>query len=109
MKETLPNSAVYNIICHVDVPPTPPQPTTFWEVILKWQSTCMWENLTWTGNDSWIAEAITNDSCIAVTDSLFMADLYPQIHTAALVIEYTKGRGRLWCSFPEQAINAGSY
>jgi hypothetical protein len=38
-----------------------------------------------------------------------MADLYPQIHSAALVLECTKSRGRLWCSFPKQAINAGSY
>jgi hypothetical protein len=86
-----------------------PPPTTFWEVLLKWESPWMWENLTWMVNDSWIAEAIADNSCIAVTDGLYMADLYPQIHSSALVLECTKGRGRLWCSFPEQAINAGSY
>jgi hypothetical protein len=69
----------------------------------------MWENLTWTGDDSWLAEAIAKESCIAVTNGLYMADLYPHIHSAALVIECTRDRGRLWCSFPEQAINTGSY
>ncbi len=69
----------------------------------------MWDNLTWTGDDSWLAEAIAEESCITVTNGLYMANLYPHIHAAALVIECTRGRGRLWCSFPEQAINAGSY
>ncbi len=69
----------------------------------------MWANLTWMGNDSWIAEVIADDSCIAVTNGLYMADLYPQTHSAALILECTKGRERLWYSFPEQAINPGSY
>jgi hypothetical protein len=69
----------------------------------------MWENLTWTGDNSWLVEAIAEESCIAVTNGLYMANLYLHIHSAALVIECTRGRGRVWCSFPEQAINAGSY
>ena len=69
----------------------------------------MWKNPTWMGDNSWLAEAIVEESCIAVTNGSYMADLYPHIHSAALVIECKRGRGRLWCSFPEQAINAGSY
>jgi hypothetical protein len=87
VKGTLLNNAVYSIICHVDGPPTPLQPTTFWEVLLKWQSSWMWENLAWMGDGSWIMEAISNNSCIAVTDGTFMVNLYPIIHAAALVIE----------------------
>ena len=36
-------------------------------------------------------------------------DLYPPIHSAALVLECTKGRGRVWCSFPEASQVACSY
>jgi hypothetical protein len=93
VKETLWDSVVYNILCHVDGPLEAPPPTTFWEVLLKWESTWMWGNLAWTDDDSWIAEAIADKSCIAVTNRLYMADLYPQIHSAALVLECTKGRG----------------
>jgi hypothetical protein len=102
VKETSLNSAVYNILCHVEGPLAAPPPTTFWEVLLKWEGTWMWENLVWTGNNSWIAEAIADDTCIAVTDGSYMADLYPQLHSAALVLECTRGRGRLWCSSPNK-------
>jgi hypothetical protein len=38
-----------------------------------------------------------------------MKDLYPNIHSAALVLECTKGHGRLWCSFPEALEMACSH
>jgi hypothetical protein len=38
-----------------------------------------------------------------------MKDLYPNIHSAALVLECSKGRGRLWCSFLEVSQVACSY
>jgi hypothetical protein len=36
-------------------------------------------------------------------------DLYTSLNSAAVVIECTKGRGRLWCSFPEASLAACSY
>ncbi len=69
----------------------------------------MWENLQWVGDDHWIAEAIEDGTLIAVTDGSYMKDLYPNIHSVALVLECTKGRGRLWCSFPEALEMACSY
>jgi hypothetical protein len=38
-----------------------------------------------------------------------MKVLYPTIHSAALILECTKGRGRLWCSFVEVSTTACSY
>jgi hypothetical protein len=61
----------------------------------------MWENIQWTGDDNWIAEAIIDGSCTAVTNGSYMEHLYPQIHSAAFVLECTNGRGRLWGSFLE--------
>ena len=46
---------------------------------------------------------------MVVTDGSYMRDLYPQIHSAALVLKCTKGRGRVWCSFPEPSQVACSY
>jgi hypothetical protein len=63
VKESSPNSTEYNIICYTNGPLEALPPTTFWEVLLKWESSWMWENLTWMGDDSaWIAEAIADDS-----------------------------------------------
>jgi hypothetical protein len=56
--------------------------------------------LQWVGDDHWIAEAIEDGTLIAAN---------PNIHSAALVLECTKGRGRLWCSFPEASEMACSY
>jgi hypothetical protein len=44
-----------------------------------------------------------------VTDGSYMKDLYLHIHSAAVVLECTKGRGRVWCSFPEASQVACSY
>ncbi len=38
-----------------------------------------------------------------------MKHLFPSIHSAALVLECSKGQGRLWCSFPEQSSMLCSY
>jgi hypothetical protein len=69
----------------------------------------MWKNLSWVGKDNWIGEAIKDKSCIAVTNGSYMKHLFPSIHSAVLVLECSKGRGGLWCSFPEQSSIACSY
>jgi hypothetical protein len=69
----------------------------------------MWENIQWVRYDNWIAEAIGNGSCIAVADGSNMKALYPQIHSAAFVLECSNGRGRLWGSLPEASRSACSY
>jgi hypothetical protein len=37
--------------------------------------------LQWVGDDDWIAEAIADESLIAVTDGSYMKDLYTPIST----------------------------
>jgi hypothetical protein len=44
-----------------------------------------------------------------VTDGSYMKDLYPNINLAAVVLECSRGRGRIWCSFPEASRVACSY
>jgi hypothetical protein len=67
------------IICYADSPQSTPSPSTFWEVLRKWQREWMWDNLQWVGDDEWIAIAIAEGTCMAVTDGSFMKDLYPHI------------------------------
>jgi hypothetical protein len=100
---------VKSIISYADSLKAATAPLTFWEVLHKWLRMWMWENLQWVGDDDWIAEATADGSLIAVTDGSYMKDLYPNIHSAALVLECSKGRGRLWCSFPVVSQVACSY
>jgi hypothetical protein len=100
---------VKSIILHSPRPPTQATPLTFWEVIRGWGNTWMWDNLAITGNLDWIAASIADNSCVPVTDGLYMKDLYPYLNSAAFVLECSKSRGRLMGSFVENTPNAGSY
>ncbi len=33
-------------------------PTLFWQVLLKWERTWMWDNIRWEGDDNWISDSI---------------------------------------------------
>jgi hypothetical protein len=69
----------------------------------------MWENLTIKGDVSWLAEAITDNSLVTVTDGSYMKDMHPHLNSAAFIFECIKGRGHLWGSFVEHSPDAGSY
>jgi hypothetical protein len=69
----------------------------------------MWDNIQWVGYDIWIAGSIAARSCITVTDGSYMKALYPNIHSAAFVLEGTRGGGQLWGSFSESSRQACSY
>lgn len=98
-----------SVISHTPAPPAPRLPETFWDVLEEWGSTWLWDSLRLVGNDDWLAEAIADNSCMAVTDGSFIRELYPNMNSAAFVFECTKGRGRLIGSFSEQALAACAY
>ncbi len=78
-------------------------------MLLKWEQTWMWNNIQWEGDDNWIADLIRQGTCMAVTDGLYMKTLYPDIHSAAFILECSNKSGRLWGSFPESSQCACSY
>ena len=75
----------------------------------EWGEMWVWDNLTLHGDPSWLAEAIADNSLIAVTDGSYIKEIYPYINLAADVFECSKGQGRLWGSFVKHAPDAGSY
>ncbi len=100
---------VYGILSTSASPPSPAPPSNFWSVIEGWGKTWMWENLTIWGDASWLAEAIADNSLVAVTDGSYMKDVYPHINSAAFIFQCSKGCGCLWDSFVEHTPDAGSY
>ena len=83
--------------------------TLFWQVLLKWERTWMWDNIRWEGDDNWIAESIRQGTCMAVTDGSYMKTLHPDIHSAAFVLECKNRSGKIWGSFSEPSRCAGNY
>ena len=69
------------------------------DVLQEWGCTWMWEGMRLTGDDSWLEEAIRDNSLVAVTDSSYMRDKFPTITSCAIILECTKWRGRLTGGF----------
>ena len=61
------------------------------------------------GKDEWIEKAISNRSCVAVTNGYYMRELYPNVCSTALIFECTNGTGRLIGSFPETTVSENEY
>lgn len=61
------------------------------------------------GNDGWLLEAIREGTCVAVTDGSYIRELYPNLCSCVFVLECSKGRGRMYGSFPEQSCVACAY
>jgi hypothetical protein len=107
VKEVGPGVVV--ILSSSEGPCTQHTPTHFWEILEKWKRTWMRDNLKWVGNNNWIAATISNSTCIVVTNSLYMKEVYTGIQSATLVLECTSWKEHLWCFFPEANHNACSY
>ena len=69
----------------------------------------MWKSLRLIGDDNWLEESITAGTCIAVTDGSYIRELYPELCSAAFIIECTEGRGLIVGAFPEQSSAASAY
>jgi hypothetical protein len=54
-------------------------------------NTWLWDNLSFTGEHGWINEAISDGSLLAVTDGSFLREHYPNLCSAAFVLECTRG------------------
>jgi hypothetical protein len=100
---------IYKIISYTNMPPQITRPETFMDVLREWGCTWMWEGMRLTGDDSWLEEAILDDSLVVVTDGSYMRDKFPTMNSCTFILECTKGRGRLTGAFPEQTIVACSY
>ena len=83
--------------------------TSIWEIVQSWGQTWLWENIQISGDFTWLAEAIVDNSLVAVTDGSYMKEMYPNLNSAAFIFECSKGRGRLVGSFTECTPDAGSY
>jgi hypothetical protein len=73
------------------------------------QSSWLWENISMAGGYDWLLEAITDGSLLAVTDGSYIRELYPNLCSAAFVLECKKGQGCLIGSFLESLRVANTY
>ena len=100
---------VWSIQSHAPQAAMPPSPTDFREVLLDWEHTWLWQDFRLVGDPNWIAEAIKDNSLVAVTDGSYIKEIYPNLCSAAYILECKHGRGKLIGSMPEQSLAACAY
>jgi hypothetical protein len=102
---------IVKIISFPDNPPVTRAPCTFHEVLQEWAHTWMWDGLHLSGDGSgtWIEEAIRTNLLIAITDGLYMKELFPNMNSCAFIFECSRGGGRLTGTFLEQSIASCTY
>ena len=61
------------------------------------------------GGTEWIRHSINDGSLVAVTDGSYIHKLYPNLCSAAKVLECSKGQGRIVGSFSERMDVANAY
>jgi hypothetical protein len=89
--------------------PTAPLPNSFLDVLHKWGCTWLWEQMLVEGGTEWVSEAIQDGSLVVVTDGLYIRQLYPNLCSAAFILECAKGRGKIIGSFSESTLAANAY
>ena len=83
--------------------------TIFLEVLEEWGSIWMWLSFHLIGNNHWLEEAIEAEPCVAMTDGLYIREVFPNVYSAAFILECSKFRGRIVGSFPKQSTMANTY
>ena len=97
-------------VCSVAPPPIRPiAPTNFLDVLRGWGQTWIWDDLKVTGGTDWISQAISENCLLAVTDSSYIKEHYPELCSTAFILECSKGRGRLVGALAEASVAANAY
>jgi hypothetical protein len=97
-------------VCSVASSPIRPiAPTDFLDVLHGWGQTWIWEDLKVIGGTNWIAQAISKNSLLAVNNGSYIKEQYPNLCSAAFILECTQGQGRLLGEFAEASVAANAY
>ena len=60
------------------------------------------------GNEGWQRGAIYSGTLIAVTDGLYIWEIFPNLCPAAFILEYSSGRGRIVGCFAESSTGSNT-
>ncbi len=62
-----------------------------------------------TGGETWIHDSIADSLLVAVTDRLYIWEIYPNLCSATFIMECSKVHGRIVGSFLEALLVANAY
>jgi hypothetical protein len=59
--------------------------------------------------ESWLHDSIADGLLVAVTNGLYIREIYPNLCSAVFILECSKGRGRIVGTFSEALLVANAY
>ncbi len=62
-----------------------------------------------TGGESWLHDSITHSSLVAVTEGLYIQEIYPTLCSAVFILECSMGGGCIVGTFLEALLVANAY
>ncbi len=96
-------------VCSVAAPPICPIPlANFLDVLCGWGQTWLWDDLKVTRGTDWVAQSISENSLVAVTDGSYIKEHHPHLCSAAFVLECTQGCGHAIGAFPKASAVANA-
>jgi hypothetical protein len=81
----------------------------FLDVLRGWGHTWLWNNMKVVGGTDWLTQAIAGGTLIAVTDGSYIQEHYPEICSAALILECKHSGGHVTEAFPEASIETNAF
>ncbi len=99
----------WHLLSTATIAPQDPTPCTFVYVLKSWGNTWLWEHMTVHGGVEWLEHAISEGLLVAVTDRSYIRELFPNLCSAAFVLECSKGQGRVYGSFLEALLVANAF
>jgi hypothetical protein len=84
-------------------------PSLFLEVLQLWGNTWLWEHMAVYGGAKWLEHTISKSTLVVITDGSYIQELYPNLCSAAFVIECSKGCGRVVWAFLKTLLAANAY
>jgi hypothetical protein len=101
--------AVLAIVSSAAVKEDVGMPECIEEVLQEWGCTWMWKSLRMQGYEGWMKDAISDGTLVAVTDGSYIRERFPELCSAAFILECSSGRGRIIGSFAESSPGANAY
>ena len=100
---------VWKVCSVASLPVRPVLPETFLDVLWGWGHTWLWNEMKVVGGTDWLCQAIARGMLIAVTDGTYIQEHYPEICSAAFILECKHSGGRVTGAFPEALIEANTF
>ncbi len=91
------------------LPIRPVLPAPFLDVLQGWGHTWLWNKMKVLGDTDWLLQATAGGMLIVVTDGSYIQEHYPDLCSAAFILECTQGGGHAAGAFSKTSIDANAF